>query len=135
MLQQKHSPIHKSNLAWPATRQGNRYKTITLWERAEHALHHLVGTALGSFYTDPSYGTLFYQLRTQSVPGEDVTLQAEHLKSQAATYIPDIVIQSVEVDFDRDAQTLSIWITWVFPGADPSAPGGFGTPKKTEVMV
>ena len=134
---------HKRNRRWPLAWKGAGFIQVSLAERCESAIRHLLNTPLGSLYVAPDYGTLFYLLRTQSFPhfvlsqdGQDhLSVAVAHMRQATAKYIPDVLIKDVAVEPNTDEEVLKLGCLWVIRNANAKMHGDLATPRSTNVLI
>lgn len=119
------APYYKANLAWPVARSGWGFTRVTLVERYETAIIHLMSTKRGSYYADPEYGSIVYRLRTQNITDGLRELVLEDVRRGTATYIPDILVYDLRVEtIDSDECSYRVSAFWNIRGATPTQKSG-----------
>jgi hypothetical protein len=126
---------HKRNLAWPLSRTGAGFKQVSLVERYETALRHLVRTHKGAFYADPEYGTVCYRIRTQNMTDALVQACLEDIRRGAARYIPDIIVHDLVTEVDEDAHKFTLSVFWTIRGATQQVHGELAKTQTTYISL
>jgi hypothetical protein len=132
------SAYAKRNLAWPLSWRGGGFHQVTLAQRYEAALLHLLRTPQGALYYEPDYGSLVYQLRTQNMqrgPDGKTAKVLAFLRMSAAKYIPDIQIIDLISELHEDDQRLKISCVWVIREATVQMHGDIAVQQTTTVLI
>lgn len=129
------SPYHKQNMGWPVSWESAGFRRVTLAERFEAAIRHLLMTPLGSLFYAPDYGTNIHLLRTQAMDPEAIGVYQANLVQAASMYIPDIQIVDLTAQIQDDDQKLRIAAVWLIRGATASMHGELANPRETAVLI
>jgi phage baseplate assembly protein W len=115
-----------------------RLMQVTLVERYDAAVRHLLSTPYGSLWYAPDYGSMVYTLRTQGITRGDFSRLAEvlaRLRQAAQKYIPDILIVDLLAEMDENDQKLLIKGVWVIREATPLMHGELASQQTTTVLL
>jgi len=126
---------HKRNLGWPLAWVGGQLRQVTLAERYESAIRHLLHTPLNSLYYAPDYGTIVYRLRTQGANPTMIDVSVAQLRQVCGKYIPDVQIIDLVVEWQDDEQKLKIVCIWLIRDAEATMHGDLAGQRQSTVLV
>ena len=132
------SPYAKQNIGWPLQTAAGRLRQVTLVERYDSAVRHLLHTPYGSLWYAPDYGSLVYKLRTQGIVRGERMRVAEvvaRLRQSAQKYIPDVLIVDLATEMLEEEQKLRVLGTWVIREANALMHGELAGQQTTTVLI
>lgn len=137
---QTRAAYYKSNMVLPLERGSIGFKQVTLLERFDAAVQHLLETAEGSYLVDPDYGCAFDRHRTQMANETSISFLKDETKRKFAKYIPDIVLVDLNIDLteyeNEQITATAIWSLRSASGAqDAMTHIDQSKCQKTQVMV
>jgi len=128
----------KRNLAWPVSWVGGGLRQVTLAERYDAAMRHLLSTPLNSLWYAPDYGSAVYLLRTQGITKGQTGRLAKTLallRGAASKYIPDIQLVDLTAEMHEDEQKLRVTCVWVIREASTLMHGELANQQSTTVLL
>ncbi len=132
---QSRSAYYRTNIAWPVGTSANGLAQVSLAERFESAIRHLLITPRGSLYYAHDYGSNISQLRTQGMNQDLISIALAQLRQATAKYIPDIQIVDLAAEIQEDDQKLRINATWIIRDATPMLHGELAGHRATSVLI